>query len=204
MLANIANSVTTFLFNYQFYKYYSHVGVDSITIVLYFQFFVSSIMYGFASGIAPIISYKFGKKEKEEIVAIKRRSIIIISFLSIISFISSMLLISPVSVLFSGGSTEVYDLTVNNFIYFALSLLFMGISIFASSYFTALNDGVSSLIISTLRTLVFLSLSLIVLPELFNEFGLWFATAFAELLGAVVSILYIVIKKINFKPIAQQ
>lgn len=161
-------------------------------------------MYGFASGIAPIISYKFGKQEKEEIISIKRKSIIIISLLSIISFISSILLILPVSLLFSGGSAEVYDLTVSNFIYFALSLLFVGISIFASSYFTALNDGISSLIISTLRTLVFLSLSLIVLPKLFNEFGLWFSTAIAELLGAVVSILYIVIKKIKFELIVQQ
>lgn len=204
MLANIANSVTTFLFNYQFYKYYLDTGVDSITIVLYFQFFVSSIMYGFASGIAPIISYKFGKQEKEAIISIKRRSIVIISLLSIISFIASILLISPVALLFSGCSVEVYNLTISNFIYFALSLLFMGISIFASSYFTALNDGVSSLIISTLRTLVFLSISLIVLPELFNEFGLWFATSFAELLGAIVSIVFVVVKKIKFKPISEQ
>lgn len=204
MLSNIANSVTTFLFNYQFYKYYLDTGVDSITIVLYFQFFVSSIMYGFASGIAPIFSYKFGKQQLNEILSLKKRSILIICLLSLLSFIVSILLISPISLLFSGGSIEVYKLTIDNFIYFAFSLLFMGISIFASSYFTALNDGVSSLIISTLRTFVFLSVALIVLPLLFNEVGLWSATAVAELLGALLSVGFIIIKKIDFKTLEEK
>jgi putative MATE family efflux protein len=77
MLSNIANSVTTFLFNYQFFRYYSYTGVDSITIVLYFQFLVSSMMFGFSMGVSPVISYKFGEGNKDELKQIKKNSFII-------------------------------------------------------------------------------------------------------------------------------
>lgn len=194
MLSNIANSVTTFLFNYQFFRYYSYVGVDAITIVLYFQFLVSSMMFGFSTGVAPIFSYKLGEGNLVELKQIKKNSCKIFITLSIICFLLSLITVYPVANIFSGGSAEVYNLTVNNYIYFSFSLLFMGISIFASSYFTATGDGVTSLIISTLRTLVFLSCSLIVLPLIFDEIGLWLATSIAELLGAIISFLFIIFK----------
>ena len=198
MLSNIANSVTTFLFNYQFYKYYLDTGVDSITIVLYFQFLVSSMIFGFSTGVAPVISYKFGEGNIEELHKIKKCSFKIFSTLSLVCFLGSLVLIYPVAHIFSGGSVEVYKLTVENYFYFAFSLLFMGVSIFASSYFTAIGDGVSSLIISTLRTLIFLSVSLIVLPFIFGETGLWISTSVAEFIGAIVAILFIILKnKIN-------
>ena len=189
MLTNIANSVTTFLFNYQFFKYFSYTGVDSITIVLYFQFLVSSMMFGFSTGVSPVISYKYGEGNKKELRKIKKNSFIIFGTLSIICFIISLLLISPVANIFSGGNIDVFNMTVSNYRYFSFSLLFMGISIFASSYFTAIGKGLISLIISTLRTLVFLSGTLLILPLIFNEQALWFSTSLAELLGAIVSVI---------------
>ena len=89
---------------------------------------------------------------------------------------------------------NVYNMTISNYKYFSFSLLFMGVSIFASSFFTAIGDGVTSLIISTLRTLVFLSCSLILLPLIFNEQALWLTTSVAELLGAIVSVSLIIFK----------
>ena len=204
MLSNIACSVTTFIYNYQFYKFYSDTGVDSITIVLYFQFFVSSMMYGFASGIAPIISYKFGQQDDLQIRIIKRRSLVLISILGIIGFGLSCILINPVAKLFAGGSIEVFNLTVENFSLFAFSLLFMGISIFSSSYFTAINDGVTSLIISTLRTLVFLSVCLVLLPLIFDSIGLWVSTSVAEFLAVTLSICLILVKKVRFQPLVDR
>ena len=197
MLSNIANSVTTLLFNYQFYKYYLSTGVDSITIVLYFQFLVSSMIFGFSTGVAPIISYKYGEKQLDELLKIKKSSFIIFTVLSLICFISSLFLIYPVANIFSGGDASVYKLTVENYFYFSFSILFMGVSIFASSYFTAVEDGKTSLIISSLRTLVFLSCSLIILPLLIGEIGVWVATSFAELLGAIISLLFILKKKVS-------
>ena len=204
LLGNIANAITTLIFNYQFYKFYQNVGVDSITIVLYFQFFVSSLMYGFSSGIIPIISYKYGKRQAREIQSLKRKGLLIVLILGGLSFILSLLLISPVAKMLSGGSQEVYDLTVANFGYFSFSLLFMGISIYASSYFTAIHDDMSSLRISVLRTFVFLIASLFILPLIFDEIGLWGATAVAEFLGAIVSLGYLLFKKLYIKRVVNK
>ena len=197
MLNNLANSVTTFLFNYQFFRYYSYTGVDSITIVLYFQFLVSSMMFGFSTGVSPIISYKFGEKNFQELKQIKKNSFIVFGSLSMFCFILSLIIIYPVANIFSGGDIDVYILTINNYWRFSFSLLFMGVSIFASSYFTAIGDGLISFVISTLRTLVFLSGALMILPLIFDQKGLWIATSFAEFLGAIVSLIfvYISIKK---------
>ena len=155
------------------------------------------MMFGFSTGVSPIISYKFGEGNLEELKKIKKNSFIIFTTLSVICFAISLIMIYPVAEIFCGKDIDVYNMTVENYFYFSFSLIFMGISIFASSYFTAVGDGVRSLIISTLRTLVFLSGSLILLPLLFKEEGLWFATSFAELLGAILSIvmLYISSKK---------
>ena len=153
------------------------------------------MMFGFSTGVSPVISYKFGEGNIEELKQIKKNSFIIFGSLSIICFIVSLIIIYPVANIFSGKDIDVYNMTVENYKYFSFSLLFMGVSIFASSYFTSVGDGVRSLIISTLRTLVFLSLSLILLPIIFGEKSLWFATSFAELLGALVSLLILYFSK---------
>ena len=157
-------------------------------------------MFGFSTGVSPVISYKFGEGNIDELKQIKKNSFIIFTTLSLICFLVSLVTIYPVAKIFSGGDVAVYNMTVENYFYFSFSLIFMGVSIFASSYFTAVGDGIRSLIISTLRTLVFLSGSLILLPLLFKEEGLWFATSFAELLGAILSVimLYISSKKKSY------
>lgn len=189
MLGNLANAVTTFLFNYQFFKYFSYTGVDSITIVLYFQFLVSSMMFGFSTGVAPIVSYKYGEENIVELKQIKKNNLMIFLGLSLICFTLSLIVIYPAASIFCGGDLDVYNMTVENYKYFSFSLIFMSISIFASSYFTAIGNGIKSLIISSLRTLIFLVSALILLPMLFGEHALWFSTSVAELLGAIVSII---------------
>jgi Na+-driven multidrug efflux pump len=90
-------------------------------------------MFGFSTGVSPVISYKFGEGNKKDLKQIKKNSFIIFGTLSVVCFAVSLLTIYPVAEVFSGGDIEVYKLTIDNYIYFSFSLLFMGISIFASS-----------------------------------------------------------------------
>ena len=189
MVTNLANAITTFLFNMQCMKYYGEDGVAAITIVLYFQFLFSALFFGYSTGIAPVMSYKYGSGNSKELRYIYSRSLIIVLFISIIGFISSFFLIYPVASLFSGYGSNVYNIVVNNFKYYALALLLFGTSIFASSYFTSLGNGVVSAIISFSRTILFLTISLIVLPLLFNEIGIWISVPVAEAIGVIVSII---------------
>lgn len=195
MVTNLANAVTTFLFNIVCLKYYQEAGVSAITIVLYFQFLITAIFFGYSQGIGPIISYKYGQKNYKELKSIFKTSIITCIIVGIICFGSSLGLIYPVAHLFSKDDVEVYNLVVNNYIYYSPGILVLGISIFASSFFTALNDGKVSAIISFLRTLVLLSAAIIVMPMLCQEIGIWIATPIAEVLALAVSCYFLVKKR---------
>ena len=61
-IGNLSISVTTFLFNIEMMKYIGVDGVAAITIVLYAEFILTSVFYGYSSGVAPIFSYNYGSK----------------------------------------------------------------------------------------------------------------------------------------------
>lgn len=199
MVTNLASAITTFLFNYQCLKFYGDSGVAAITVVLYFQFLINAVIFGFSSGIAPVISYKMGNNDLDQVKKIFKISMIFIIVFSVLSFIGSLLLIRPVAHLFAGDNKEVYSIIVEDFIFFAPSFIFMGVSIFASSFFTALENGKLSAIISFLRTLLLLSASIMILPLIFDKTGIWISVSVAEIIGFIVSSIILITNKSRYK-----
>lgn len=195
MVTNVANAVTTFLFNMIFMRYYGEDGVAAITIVLYFQFVFTAVFFGFSMGVAPIISYKYGSGDTKQLKKLVRDSLIFILICSATSYLLSRIIIAPALVLFTDTASKVYDLTLAGFPIFAVSFLFMGVSSFASALFTALSEGKVSAIISFARTFLFLAGAIILLPMLIGEHGLWLSVPAAELAGLAVSIFFLLTKR---------
>ena len=75
----------------------------------------------------------------------------------------------------------------------------MGMAIFTSGFFTALNDGMTSALVSFLRTLVFQLAAVLILPELFAIDGVWSSVVVAELMAAALSVLFLFIKRNKYK-----
>jgi Na+-driven multidrug efflux pump len=198
MVSNLAVAITTFLFNYVFMKFFAEAGVSAISIVLYLQFIFTAIFFGFSGGVAPIISYKFGNKNNFELKGVIQKSLIFIVTTSAAMFILSHVFIDDMLTWFVDPDTPVYQISIDGFPKFAFSFLFMGISIFASAMFTALSDGKTSAIISFGRTFVFLAPAILLLPLVLEADGAWLAVSVAELLGAVVSIFYLIKYHIRF------
>lgn len=188
MVSNLANAVSTFLFNIMFMRFYGEDGVAAITMVLYFQFVFAAIYMGYAGGVAPVISYKFGSGDVPGLQKIVRGSLGFIMGLSVVNFGFSLLVYRPLLALFSGGAAAVQAIAAAGFPLFALSFLVMGVSIFASNMFTALSDGATSALISFVRTLLCLAAAILLLPLLWQEAGLWLAVSVAEGLGFVVAL----------------
>ena len=197
MVTNLANAVTTYLYNLVCLKYYGEAGVASITIVLYFQFVLNAILFGYASGIAPIISYKYGENKPAELKKIHRFSLWFISLVSIGSYFISLLSIDAVLNIFTSDK-EVIAISKEGFHLYALGFLMMGISIYASSLFTSLSNGKVSAIISFARTFLFLSLGIILIPMLLGRIGIWLAVPIAEFLGLLVSLYSLLTIKNNY------
>ena len=74
----------------------------------------------------------------------------------------------------------------------SVAYLFTGMAVFGSAFFTALNNGPISALISFLRTFVFELGAVLMLPVLLGVEGIWYSVVFAELMAAVTGSIFMV------------
>ena len=190
-LTNISMSFVGILYNIQLMKYIGENGVSAYGVLMYVSMVFMGIFVGYTMGIAPIISYNYGAKRPEEIKSILVKSLIFIWITSVIMFVLGEALARPMAELYVGYDPELRDLTIRAFYFFSISFIFVGMAIFGSSFFTALNNGVVSAIISFLRTLVFQVLAVMLLPLAFGVDGIWSSLIVAEFMAAFLSSIFI-------------
>lgn len=199
MLSNLSNAVTTLLFNFVFLKLYGDAGTAAITVILYFQFIVVAIYFGYVNGISPVISYKYGEGKMNDVSKVLKKSLLFMGCLALFCYTASFLLKGPIIGAFTDKGSEVYDIAMYGVVFFTPSFLFMGFNVLASGFFTALNDGFSSGLISICRTLIFLSTSILLCSFIFGGAGAFFSVAVAEVCGLCVSIPILLIKRKKYK-----
>ena len=158
-----------------------------------------SIFKGYSIGTAPDIGYHCGAKNHGELRRILRKSLVIISVMSALMLVLGIALASPLSRLFVSYDAQLLDMTVNGFYIFAVSFLFAGFAIFCSGFFTALNDGLTSAVISFLRTLVFQIAAVMLLPLIFGIDGIWISIVVAELMAVVVGYGFLLLKRKKYQ-----
>ena len=196
LMSNIAFSVVGMLYNNRLLFYAGEDGVAAYGVLMYVGMIFNAIFIGYSIGTAPVIGYHFGAKNRHELKSLLRKSCIIIGIFSVCMLGLSFGLSSPLSKLFVGYKEELYNLTVHGFRIYSLSFLFMGFAIYFSSFFTALNDGLTSALISFLRTLVFQIAAVIILPLLFGGIdGIWWSVVAAEVMAVAISLIFVLIKK---------
>jgi len=194
-MSNVAMSVVGMLYNIQLLKYAGENGVAAYGVMMYVSMIFSAAYVGYSIGSAPIISYHDGAQNHDELKSLLQKSLRMIGVFGIAMTVSAELLATPLAKVFVGYDTELMELTVSGFRIFALSFVFMGFAIFASGFFTALNDGVTSAIISFLRTFIFQCGAVILLPMLWGIDGIWFSVVVAELIAVVISAVFAIRKK---------
>ena len=199
LMSQISMSLVGMLYNYQLLKYAGEYGVSSYGVLMYVGFIFFAIFIGYGIGSAPLISYQYGAKNNIELKSLLKKGLLIISICSISMFILAESLAYPLSYLFVGYNQELLDMTTNAFIYYSFSFIFAGLAIFLSNFFTALNDGVTSALISFLRTLVFQVGTVMLLPLIMGINGIWISIVIAEFLAIIVSIICLIIKNKKYK-----
>ena len=199
LVANISMNLVAILYNLQLLKYAGDDGIAAYGVMMYIGFIFVAIFIGYSSGVAPIVGYHNGANNSGEKKNIFRKSITLVLIASACMTLISFLLARPLSQMFVGYNEELLEMTVHGFKIFSLSYLFMGVAIFGSSFFTALNDGVTSAIISFLRTLVFQLGAVILLPIILKSVdGIWFSVVVAELMAFILTIIFLKIKRKRF------
>jgi len=188
MVSNLASAVTTTLFNIQMMNLIGEKGVAAISAILYLQFIFVAIFFGFASGIAPIISFNYGAENRDNIKKLFHISVKIIVVFSVAMFAIAEGLNRTLAMIFASQDPVLLELMIYGFKIIAVSVLFTGVNVFASGFFTALNNGKVSALISMLRTFILEAGALILLPELMGIDGVWWALPLAEILAAAVAV----------------
>ena len=194
-MSNIAMSLVGMLYNIQLLKYAGENGVAAYGVMMYVSMIFSAAFIGYSIGTAPIIGYHDGAKNYVELKGLLKKSLIMIGSFGICMVLAAEVLASPLAKIFVGYDAQLLDLTVSGFRIFALSFCFMGYAIFGSGFFTALNDGVTSAIISFLRTIVFQVAAVILLPLIWGIDGVWVSIVVAEVMAVVFSALFMVLKR---------
>ena len=194
-MSNVSMSIVGMLYNIQLLKYVGENGVAAYGVMMYVSMIFSAAFIGYSIGVAPVISYHNGAQNYKESKGLLRQSLIMIGVFGVGMVAAAELLALPLSNIFVGYDAELMNLTVSGFKIFALSFIFMGFAIFSSGFFTALNDGLTSALISFLRTLVFQIPAVLLLPLIWEIDGVWISIVVAEVMAAAISAFFLVVKR---------
>lgn len=195
LMSNISMSVVSMLYNVQLMKYAGENGVAAYGVLMYVSMIFQAVFIGYSVGSAPIIGYNYGAQNHCELKGLLKNGFLFIGICAVFMFAAGELLSKPLSLMFVGYDEELLDMTAHAFSIFSFSFLLSGFSIFGSSYFTALNDGLTSALISFLRTLVFQIAAVLLFPIIFDINGIWFSIVAAEIMSVTVTMLFLILKR---------
>lgn len=191
LMSTVSMSLVGMLYNIQLLKYAGEDGVAAYGVLMYVNMVFLAIFFGYTMGMAPVISFNYGANNTDELKSLLKKSLVIVGISSVLMVISSILLAKPLSLLFASSHQGLLDMTVRGFYIYSFCFLFAGLAIFGSSFFTALNNGLISAVISFLRTLVFQIAAVMLLPLIWGLDGIWVSVVVAEAAAAILSVSFI-------------
>jgi len=189
LLSNISGSIVAMLYNFQLMRLAGENGVAAYGAIMYVAFIFAAMFIGYSIGTAPVVSYHYGAENTGELHSLLHKSFLLCGTVGVVMAALGAAMATPLAKIFVGYDVELYRLTVRGFRLYALSYLLCGFNIFGSSFFTALNNGLASALISFLRTLVFQCASVLVLPVFLDVNGIWLAISVAEALALAVTVI---------------
>ena len=192
LMTNVAMSITSMLYNYQLMRLAGEDGIAAFGVIMYVSFFFVAVFIGYAVGTAPIVGYHYGAGNHGELKSLLRKSLILTTLAGAAMVALALALATPLAGIFVGYDEGLYELTRRGFRLYSLSFLPAGFSIFGSSFFTALGNGVVSATISFLRSLVFQVAAVLTLPLLLDIDGIWLAVSASELASLAVSAAFLI------------
>ncbi len=195
VMSSVSYSTVSMLYNFQLLRLIGEDGVSAYGVLMYVQFIFIAISIGYSIGSAPVISYHYGAGNHAELKNMLLKSTVLMLGSGILLTCLAVCLSAPLAKIFVGYDADLYKLTTHAFHLFAFSFLLAGFNLFASGFFTALNNGGISACISFLRALFFQALSVLLLPLFIGVDGIWLAITVAEVCACIISIGFLAAKR---------
>lgn len=199
LMSNLSMSLVGMLYNVQLMKYAGEDGVAAYGVLMYVSMIFMAIFIGFSVGTAPVISFNYGAQNHKELKGLLKKSLVIIGIVSVMMLVLAELFAKPLSGIFVGYDDELRKITLRGFYIFSFVYLFSGIAIYGSSFFTALNNGLISALISFLRTLLFQTAAVLIFPVFWKLDGIWFSVVAADFVAAAVTVIFMIAFRKKYK-----
>lgn len=193
LMGNVSMSLMSMLYNLQLLAYAGEDGIAAFGVIMYVNFTFISVYIGFAIGTAPVIGFNHGADNRTELKSLMRKCLVILAAFSTVMTVLAEIMARPLSMVFTGYDPALLEMTVRGFVIYSVSYLLTGFNMFASSLFTALNNGFVSAVLSFFRALVCQLAAILVLPMLWGLDGIWWSNVAAEV-GALAVAVFFVIK----------
>lgn len=188
LMSNLSMSLVSMLYNVQLLRIAGENGIAAYGVVMYVNFIFISVFIGYAVGGAPPVSFHFGAGNRGELRSLLRKGVVLMLIAGAALTAIAFALAPTLSRLFVGYDRELYEMTLRAFRLYTLSFLVAGLNILASSFFTALNNGLISAVLAFSRTLVFQLTALYLLPVWLGLDGVWLAVTVAEVPSLAIAL----------------
>lgn len=198
LMSNISASIVGMLYNFQLMRLLGEDGVSAYGVMMYVQFIFTAVFFGFSTGSAPIISYHFGADNPSEVKNMLVKSVVFMEAAGAVLTAAAIAMSPLLADIFVGYDVQLKELTEHAFRIYCLHFLLAGFNIFASSFFTALNNGAVSAAISFIRTLVFQVAAVLLLPLVLGENGIWCSVLVADAGATVLSVIFLYRKRYEY------
>lgn len=189
LMSNLSMSLVSMLYNLQLMAWAGEDGIAAYGVIMYVNFAFMSVYIGFVIGAAPIVGFNHGADNRPELKNVFRKSLMLLGVFSLVMTLLAEVLSAPLSAVFVGYDSRLYDITLRGFRIYSLSFLLCGFNLFGSSFFTALNNGLISAVISFFRTLICQIAAVMLLPLVLQLDGIWLSIVVAELAALVLTVI---------------
>ncbi len=198
MVTNLSTSCVSILYNFQLMKIAGENGIAAYGIIMYVNFIFMAIFIGFSMGTSPIVGYNYGAANHDELKNLFSKSIKIIAVSGVALTLIAEACAAPLIKIFASYDIELFTMTCHGFRLYSIAFMLMGVNVWGSAFFTALNNGIISATISFLRTLVFQVIVIVILPIFFGINGIWLAIVVSELLALFVTVIFLLKNKSRY------
>ncbi len=195
LMSNISGSIVGMLYNYQLLRFAGEDGVAVYGVLMYVSFIFVAAFIGYTVASTPIVGYHHGAGNHKELKSLLKKSVVLMLSAGVLMTLLSWALAKPLANIFVGYDQQLSQMTQHAFMVFSWSFLLAGFNIFASSFFTALNNGAISAAISFLRSLVFQILCVLALPALLGLDGIWWSVTVADVFACIISVVFLFAKR---------
>lgn len=180
-------------------KFAGEDGISAYGFIMYVAIVFNAIFMGYSIGSAPIVSFHYGAKDTDELKNLFKKSLVIITISDIFITVMTILFARPLAMIFTSYDPKLLEMTVRASCIYAVAYLFMGMNVWVSSFFTALNNGKVSAFISFLRTFLFQIAAVLILPVIWKLDGVWAAIVVAEMLAVIVTVSFLAVKRKQYQ-----